>query len=78
MTYLLTAEKVQKELAGAESAALREVNPDLQRAYRGIARICRGYLTLLDRVAGLEQQVEVQRKNLEWFNKQLQDTERDD
>ena len=29
-------------------------------------------------VAGLEQQVEVQRLNLRWFDRQLQEAERDD
>ena len=33
---------------------------------------------LQKQVAGLEQQLEVQRLNLKWFDMQLQETERDD
>ena len=48
MTDLLTPEKIRKELTAANDAAARETDPDIQRAYLRIGRICRDYLTLWD------------------------------
>jgi len=56
MTDLLTPEKIKKELAAAEGAALREADPDMQRAYLRLGRICRDYLTLWDRNKELEKE----------------------
>ena len=47
-------------------------------SYPAVVALSASHRLLQKQVAGLEQQLEVQRLNLKWFDRQLQETERDD